>query len=483
MKTIDFEKPSRVHFIGIGGISMSGFAELLNSKGFTVSGSDRKCSQVTKHLEDVGISCRYGTSPDNIPSDCDCVIYTAAVSEDNPELMAAKARGIRCINRAELAGDVMLHYKRNFSIAGTHGKTTTTSMLSMILLAAGLDPTVSVGGIFDGIGGNMRNGGTDDFVIESCEYTDSFLHFHPTHAIITNIEAEHLDYFHDLETERLSFRKFADLLPADGLLVVNMDIPEYAKLFDNVKCPIVTYRLSVANNASGNASDACSVLSDNAASDNTADFTASDISFDEKGCGSYTLLHCGTELGQISLSVPGTHNISNSMAAAAMAVKCGIAFESIQTGLKNYGGTGRRFEIKGQIGGVTVVDDYAHHPTEMKATLLAAANYPHKKIWCVFQPHTYSRTISFRKEICDALALADNVVLADIYAAREADPGTISSAMLADDLRREKGTNAFYFPSFDEIENFLLKNVSTGDLLITMGAGDVVNIGEHLLGK
>ena len=231
MKYIDFSRPGRVHFIGIGGISMSGFAELLRNKGFTVTGSDAHNSKITERLETLGINIVYSNKAENIPAECDAVVYTAAVHPDNPELVEAKKRGIPCLDRAEMVGDIMLHYKRNFSVAGTHGKTTTTSMMSLVLLQAGLDPTVSVGGVLDAIGGNVRDGGLDNMVIESCEYTDSFLKFHPTHAIITNIEAEHLDYFKNLETERASFRTFAELLPENGLLVIGKEIPLHISRF------------------------------------------------------------------------------------------------------------------------------------------------------------------------------------------------------------------------------------------------------------
>ena len=461
MKYIDFSHPGRVHFIGIGGISMSGFAELLHNKGFKVSGSDAHKSKITERLETLGIDIVYSNTAENIPAECDAVVYTAAVHPDNPELMEAKKRNIPCLDRAEMVGDVMLHYKRNFSIAGTHGKTTTTSMMSLVLLKAGLDPTVSVGGVLDAIGGNMRDGGLDNMVIESCEYTDSFLKFHPTHAIITNIEAEHLDYFKNLETERDSYRKFAELLPEDGLLVIGKEIPDYAALFKTVKCPVITY----SNH------------------DSEADYYASDISYNEYDCAEFTLMHKGEALFKVKLNVPGEHNVANATGICAMALNAGIAPSDITEGLESFTGTERRFEKKGVFGGVTVIDDYAHHPTEMEATLHAAQKYPHKTLWCVFQPHTFSRTISFRDEICKALSLSDKVILVDIYAAREKDTGVISSKMLAEDIKVKYSKDVYYFSAFDEAENFLLVNCLPGDLLITMGAGNVVKIGEDLLGQ
>jgi UDP-N-acetylmuramate--alanine ligase len=296
-------------------------------------------------------------------------------------------------------------------------------------------------------------------VIESCEYTDSFLKFHPTHAIITNIEAEHLDYFKTLENERASYKKFTDLLPADGILTLEKGIPDYDALFKDVKCPVITY----------------------SAKDSTADYYAKDITYNEYDMGSFTLMKGETSIGKISLSVVGEHNVSNATGVAALALELGIAFNDIQKGLAKYTGTARRFEKKGEYNGALIIDDYAHHPTEMEATLKAAVKYPHKKLWVVFQPHTYSRTITFKDEICKALSLADAAILVDIYAAREKDPGTISSKMLADEIRVKFGTEVYYFSSFEEAEKFLSENLSKGDLLITMGAGNVVNIGEDLL--
>lgn len=466
MQYIDFNSPYRVHFIGIGGISMSGFAELLRDKGFTVTGSDSGKSSVTSHLEDIGIPVFYGNRAENIPEDCSVVVYTAAVKKDNPELAAAIGRGLPCIERSGMVGDVMLHYKRNFSVAGTHGKTTTTSMLTNVLLEAGLDPTVSVGGILGSIGGNMRDGGMDDFVIESCEYCDSFLHFHPTHAIITNVEAEHLDYFKTLENMRKSYKTFAGLLPENGLLVISRDIPGYEELFGNIKCPAVLCGIGEGSPLPG--------FSDEF-------YGSRDLSFNDYDCGSYMLTRNGQDVVRITLNVPGMHNVSNSIQVAAMALKCGIDPQAVAAGLESFTGTKRRFEKKGEFNGVTVIDDYAHHPTEMRATLNAAMKCPHKKLWVVFQPHTYSRTIAFRKEFCDALSLADAIVLADIYAAREKDEGIISSRMLADEIRSKNSKEVYYFSSFAEIEDFLREKCSSGDMLITMGAGNVVTIGDDLV--
>ena len=463
MYQIHFNEPVHVHFIGIGGISMSALAELLYQNHFTISGSDLKHSKVTEHLEEIGIHVDYGHRVSNLTENISCVIYTSAVQETNPELSAAKAKGIPVLERAELLGQLMKNYRHAIGISGTHGKTTTTSMLSMILLDAELDPTIAVGGILDWIGGNMILGKSEYFVAESCEYTNSFLKFYPTHEIILNVEAEHLDFFHDLEEIRNSFHQFAQKVPKDGYLVINGEIENYQQLCNDLSCHVVTY--GIASEKS-----------------NSYDYSASDILYDNYGHGSYNCYHYGQLLGRIQLNIIGLHNISNSLAAVALADSLGVSFTSIQRALASYTGTERRFQIKGVIDGVTIIDDYAHHPSEIRATLTAAKQYPHHDIWCVFQPHTYSRTKQFLQETTQALSLSDHVVLADIYAAREANPGDISSKDLYDKLK-ELGTDVYYFPCFDEIENFLLSHCIGDDLVITMGAGDIVMVGESLLGS
>ncbi len=460
MYHIDFQKKGHVYFMGIGGISMSGFAELLHAKGFTVSGSDQQESKLTKHLESLGITVKYGQCKENITPDIDLVVYTAAISDTNEEYIAAKEAGIPMMDRAEMVGQVMKNYPRAIAVSGTHGKTTTTSMVSHILLAADLDPTISVGGILKAIHGNLRIGHSDNFVTEACEYTNSFLKFHPTINLILNIEEDHMDFFKDLADIRNSFKKFTALLPENGLLIINGNIDNYKEIADCCQGQVTTYSIS----------------------DQNCDYYATNITYDELGHGSFDVMEKGTLLTHIKLSVVGEHNISNALSAIALARYLDISIEAIQKGLSAFEGTDRRFEYKGELGGITIIDDYAHHPTEIAATLEAAKKYPHKTTWCVFQPHTYTRTKAFLDEFAQALSKADKVVLADIYAAREVDPGDISSADIMEKIK-ELGTEAYYFPTFDEIENFLLKNCVTGDLLIIMGAGDIVKVGESLLGK
>ncbi|MBP5384403.1 MAG: UDP-N-acetylmuramate--L-alanine ligase [Lachnospiraceae bacterium] len=459
MYQIDFDRPVRIHFIGIGGISMSGLAEVLLKKGFPVSGSDNRESDLTRKLEGAGAHIFYGQRAENITDDVDLVVYTAAIHPDNPEMEEVIRRGIPKLTRAELLGQLMRNYEMPVAVSGTHGKTTTTSMISMILMEAGKDPTVSVGGMLKEIGGNIRVGSTGYFVTEACEYTNSFLSFFPRIGIILNIEEDHLDFFKDLDDICDSFRKFAQLIGPDGVLIINRDIPSYDKITEGLTCSVVSFSLH----------------------DKGADYTADDITYDEMGAASFSAVYNGKKR-TFSLRVPGEHNVANALASIALADVLGIGDPAIEDGLRRFGGTDRRFQLKGKLGGITIVDDYAHHPTEISATLKACAQYPKERVVCVFQPHTYTRTKAFFHDFAKALSLADVVVLADIYAARETDDLGISSGDLMEEIQR-LGTECHYFPSFDEIENFLLQNCMHGDLLITMGAGDIVKVGEKLLGQ
>ncbi|WP_310602813.1 UDP-N-acetylmuramate--L-alanine ligase [Anaerosporobacter sp.] len=463
MYKINFNEPIHIHFIGIGGISMSGFAELLHTAGFTISGSDSKKSKITEHLEAKGITILYGQKPTNITPDIDLVVYTAAVHDDNPEMQAVIQQNIPRMDRAEMVGQVMLNYKNSIAISGTHGKTTTTSMLSQVFLESDLDPTISVGGILKAIGGNIRIGKSDNLITEACEYTNSFLKFNPRYSVILNVEEDHLDFFKDITEIRQSFRLFAEKLPADGILFINGEIENYEEISQGLPCRVITY-------------------STESTPDSSYTYSASNISFNDDGYGEYDLLHNGEFVDHIVLGVVGMHNVSNSLPVIALALEYNIPMDLIKQGLTAFHGTERRFEYKGEVSGITIIDDYAHHPTEIRATLEAAKRYPHKSTWCVFQPHTYTRTKAFLKEFAEVLTLADNIVLTDIYAAREVDTGEISSKDLLAEIQK-LGKEAYHFPSFEEIENFLLQNCTNGDLLITMGAGDVVSIGESLLGN
>ena len=457
MYTVSFDRPCHIHFIGIGGISMSGLAAILLREGFTVSGSDSKATDLTERLAKAGAKIRCPQSADNITDDIDAVVYTAAIHPSNPEFAAAVEKSIPLLTRAELLGQMMRSYRIPICVSGTHGKTTTTSMAAHILMAGNMDPTISVGGILPLIEGNYRIGSKDTFLMEACEYTNSFLSFFPKISLILDIDADHLDFFKDLEDIRRSFRKFAELLPEDGTLIINADDPACKMITKDLNCRIITYSEENAK----------------------ADYTADLVTYDEHGNASFRVLHHGAPYGSFSLQVPGQHNVGNALAAIALACELGLGADVIQEGFSSFHGTNRRFEYKGKMGGATVIDDYAHHPTEIKATLRTAQRVPHKTIWCVFQPHTYTRTKALLPQFAEALSIADKVILADIYAARELDIYGISSRDLQEEITK-LGTDCLYFPSFGEIEDYLRDHASEGDLVITMGAGNIVQVGEAL---
>nr|WP_330363231.1 UDP-N-acetylmuramate--L-alanine ligase [Butyrivibrio sp. VCD2006] len=460
MYQISFDNPINVYFIGIGGISMSGLAMVLADRKFNVRGSDRTASDVTASLEEAGITVHIGEDAANLDKGPkpDLVVYTAAIHPDNPEFVKVKELGIPMLTRAELLGQIMTHYYLPIAVSGTHGKTTTTAMVSKILLENNMDPTISIGGILKDIGGNIRIGASKYFVTEACEYTNSFLSFFPGVGIILNVDADHLDFFKDLDDIRNSFHKFAALIPENGTLVINGEIPNLTELTSDLKCKIKTYGFS-----------------------DEFDYYPSDISYDNFGNASFTINRKNGSSFAVSLMVPGKHNIGNALAAAATADVFDIPEKEIAGGLSSFTGTGRRFEYRGTVDGLTIIDDYAHHPTEIAATLSAAKNYPHKRLWVVFQPHTFTRTKALMDEFANALLPADKLIIADIYAARENDNLGISSRTLKEKIE-SLGHECYYFPSFDEIEKFLLQNCTKDDMLITMGAGNVVNIANDLLG-
>lgn len=465
MYQVDFTKPCHVHFIGIGGISMSGLAEILNKEGFKVTGSDMKESETTKLLTDRGIKVYFGQYASNIASepDIDLVVYTAAISSDNEELQAAKNKNLPLLTRAELLGQIMENYKYSIAVSGTHGKTTTTSMLSHIFMAAAKDPTISIGGMLNLIGGNIRVGSSPYFITEACEYTNSFHSFYPYVSIILNIDNDHLDFFKNLDNIVKSFAKFSTNLKDGGLLVVNGDMPYLEDIKAAVKdkgCSLVTFGMNDGN-----------------------DYQAKNVTLNDEGHPSYDLYIKGEFADHIELSVTGSHNAMNSLSAIASSLFLGLDLPSIKEGLKNCASAHRRFEYKGTLAGnVTVIDDYAHHPTEIAATLKVGRSVVKNELWCAFQPHTYSRTKALLKDFAKALSVCDHVLLADIYAAREIDDGTISSKDLERELK-DLGCDAIYLGDFEAIKNYFKNHVNNNDMLITMGAGNIDSIGVQLLEK
>lgn len=449
------DKNKKVHFIGIGGISMSGLAEILIDYGYHISGSDRSKSKFTDKLQKLGAEIFIGHEPSNVHG-ADLVVYTAAVKDDNPELIEAKKSGIPLMDRAEFLGEIMKKFSKGIAVSGTHGKTTVTSMISTILLHTDLDPTIMVGGELDAIDGNVRPGKSPYFITEACEYKGSFLKFYPYIGIILNIDADHLDYYKDIKEIHDTFFAFANLIPEGGLLIGCAEDDRVIDICKSVKCNTLTYGIK------------------------SGDFTAKDIIYDSKGFPSFTAYYKGEEYGRFNLSVPGEHNVLNALSAIACSYFLGIDKDVAAASLKSFTGTHRRFEKKGEKNGVVVIDDYAHHPAEIIATIKAAKNYPHKRIFCVFQPHTYTRTYTLFEDFAKAFNGVDKLILTDIYAAREKDTGLVSSTKLCEAVKNN-GVNAIHISSFKEIVENLSNELKEGDVLITMGAGDVYLVGEDFL--
>ncbi|MCD8048503.1 MAG: UDP-N-acetylmuramate--L-alanine ligase [Clostridia bacterium] len=443
----------KIHFIGIGGISMSALARILLGDGCIVTGSDMRASHITARLEEAGAKITIGHSADNI-TDQNLVVYTSAVKEDNPEYIRAKELGIPLAERAELLGAIMKRYEVPFAISGTHGKTSTTGMLSQIFLSAGKNPTVTIGGELDSIGGNLRVGGKEIFIAEACEYHRSFLKFSPKISLILNIEEDHLDYYKDIDDIISAFHDLALLTPPDGFVIANIDDKNVQKALCNVDKNIVTFAVN-----------------------SDADYTARNITPDKLGFCAYDVYKKGSLLTHISLSVPGVHNVYDSLAAFAAADVSGIDVAIIDNALHQYVGVHRRFEKKGYYNNAVFVDDYAHHPSEIRATLTAASKMGFNRVFCVFQPHTYTRTKALFNDFVSVLTQSRfNIIVTDIYAAREKDTGLVSAKELSDAI-----INSIYIKTFDEIETYLKENVAEGDMVITMGAGDVYKIGENVI--
>ncbi len=446
----------KVHFIGIGGISMSGLAEILFYKGFTVTGSDTKKSKVTEHLENIGIEVFIGHDEKNIDN-ADLVIYTDAISKDNVELNKCIERGIPLVDRATFLGALMKNYKKSIAISGTHGKTTTTSMLATVLNFSDLNPTMLIGGNLDDIGGNVKLGSDDLLLTEACEYKANILKYFPTIAVILNIDEDHLDYFRDIDHIKETFKGYFKNIQNDGYLIVNIDDKNIYSILDSADSNIITFGIN---------SDAF--------------ITAKNIEYDIHGNPSFDIYKGHNLISNIRLNVMGEHNIYNALATYCVSSLIGMEDHEILNKLSHFNGVHRRLEYKGLLGDIKIIDDYAHHPTEIMASLRAIRKSTNEKIYCVFQPHTFTRTKILLDSFSKAFTDADKVIIADIYAAREKDLGEIHSRDLAEKIRLS-GTDAIYLGSFKEIEDFLLNEVSNHDIIVTMGAGNVYEIGEDLL--
>ena len=449
-----------IHCIGIGGVGLSAIAEILLSRGYRVSGSDMKQSEITDRLEEHGVKIYIGHRAENV-EDADLIVYSAAIAEENPEIIRAREKDIPLAGRAEVLGTLMDDFENSIAISGTHGKTTTTSMVSLILEHAKLEPTILVGGNLAEIGGNVKVGSSQYFVTEACEYRDSFLQLRPKIEVILNIDSDHLDYFKDIEHIVNSFERFTRAMPEDGKLIAYDANPFVSRIIKDIPSAI-TYGYS----------QGCT-------------YQIADVSFDGNGMPSFDVYYQGENLGRVKLRVPGEHNILNATGAFACCHQLGVSAETIIDTLDKFAGTQRRFDIIGTTaGGVKLVDDYAHHPTEIKATLSAAHNIPHRQLWCLFQPHTYTRTLALFDEFAEAFADADVLILAEIYAAREKNIYKISSKELAEEIKRvHPEKKVYYMDTFEDIANYVRVNAAEGDLVITMGAGDIYKVGEMIINK
>lgn len=455
---INQNRNQHIHLIGIGGISMSAIAELLIKNGFRVSGSDMNDSKILNKLRSYGAEIFIGHKSENIQNP-DLVVYTAAIREDNCERIKAKQLNITEIDRAEMLGLIMKNYKKSIAVAGSHGKTTATSLISLILEYANLDPTIFVGGELDEIGGNIKIGKSEHFITEACEYVESFLKFFPFIGIILNIDEDHLDYFKDIYHIKDAFKKFIDLIPEEGYLIANEDDENIREIIDRPRCNLITYGI-----------------------DSKSNFTAKNIVFNEEGYPTFNVYFNDDNMGSFQLNVPGKHNVYNALASIATAHILGVSPSEIAKHITKFQGIHRRFDILGEVKGCKIIDDYAHHPAEIKATLEAAKNYPHNEIWAVFQPHTYTRTKALLDDFASSFNDADHIIITDIYAAREVDTGEINSEVLVNKIKEYNPiSNILYMKDFESISDYIYSNMKEGDIVLTMGAGDVYRIGQRIM--
>ena len=459
MKNIkDLINYKNIYFIGIGGVSMSGIAHTLKHFGYNVSGSDATNSDTIRSLVDAGIPVSIGHNPENIKN-IDLVVYTAAISKDDPELVMAKKSNIPTMERAVFLGILTKCFNDTITISGTHGKTTTTSMISLCFLKANLDPSIQVGAYLKNISGNYVVGNSDYFILEACEYVESFLHFFPKCAIILNIDNDHLDYFKNIDNIQKAFEKYIKLLPSDGLLVINADDNRCLEISKSSKSKVITYGI---NNLK-------------------ADYVAKNIVFDDNGFPEFDVFYKSKLFTHIKLSIPGVHNVLNALACIATCSYYKIDSNTISLTLKEFTGANRRMEFKGKLdNNVTIFDDYAHHPTEIRATALGLKNKKYHESWAIFQPHTYSRTKNLLDDFANVLLNFDHIIITDIYAAREKNVYEISSKDLADRIL-DLGGDVRYISDFKDIVKYIKANVVKNDIVLTVGAGTVTELGEMLV--
>ena len=453
----NLKKYKHIHMIGIGGVSMSGIAEILHNWGIFVTGSDSTRSKITDRLSSHGIFVSIGHET-NLVKKADLVVYSAAIKQDDPELTEARDNGITTIERADFVGYITRIYKDTVGIAGTHGKTTTTSMVSLCFIEAGLDPTIQVGANLKQINGNYRVGNSDYFILESCEYVESFLKFSPKSSIVLNIDNDHLDYFKNLDNIIKAFQKYVAILPYDGLLVVNADDPNCMELRNHTEARSVTFGIECEK----------------------ANYVARNIVFDDRGFAKFDVYHNNTYFSEMKLSVPGIHNVLNALSCIALCTEYGINKYDIKSALLKFTGANRRFELVGSYQNIDIYDDYAHHPSEILATYNSLKNKKYRQSWIIFQPHTYSRTKNLLDDFAQILTKFDNVIVTDIYAAREKNTYGISSKDLVDKIH-SLGKTAVYISSFDDIAKFVRERACPHDIILTVGAGTITELGKKIL--
>ena len=454
-----FSSIRKLHFVGIGGIGMSGIAEILIQEGFAVNGSDRAESDNTERLTALGAKVFIGHDASHLDPDVDALVFSSAVLPENPELVEAHRRKIPVIRRAEMLAEIM-RLKYGIGIAGTHGKTTTTSMISLVLMEGGIDPTVIVGGRLHGLAGsNARLGKGEFIVVEADEYDRSFLSITPTIAVLTTLETDHLDCYRDLDDIKGAFIQFASKVPFYGFVVLCLDEPALQEIMPKMKKKIVTYGLN-----------------------SQADLQAVEI-VHRQNTSTFTVVHGETELGQIVLQIPGKHNVQNSLAAIAVGVELGVAFGSIKKGIEKFTGVFRRWEVKADMDEIMVIDDYAHHPTEIRASLAGAKAGWRRRVVCVFQPHLYSRTRDFYQDFGRAFFDADVLVLTDVYPAREEPIQGVNGELIANAAREFGHKQVHYVAEKKDVPVFLMKIKQPGDIIVTMGAGDIWKFGEQFIAK
>ncbi|HTR98101.1 MAG TPA: UDP-N-acetylmuramate--L-alanine ligase [Bacteroidota bacterium] len=454
-----FSSIRKLHFVGIGGIGMSGIAEILVDQGFTVTGSDRAANENTERLQALGVTVAIGHAAANVAADVDALVYSSAVGSDNPEVAEAARRKIPVIRRAEMLAEVM-RLKYGIGIAGTHGKTTTTSMVSLVLMEGGIDPTVIVGGRLRGLAGsNARLGKGEFIVVEADEFDRSFLSITPTIAVLTTLETDHLDCYRDLDDIKSAFIQFAGKVPFYGFVVLCLDEPALQEIMPKIKKKIVTYGLN-----------------------GQADLQAVNIVHRENRT-TFTVVRDGADLGEIALQIPGVHNVQNALAAVSVGLELGVSFAQVKAGIGKFTGVFRRWEVKAELEGITVVDDYAHHPTEIRATLAGAKAGWRRRVVCVFQPHLYSRTRDFYDEFGRAFFNADVLVVTDVYPAREEPIQGVTGELIASAAKEYGHKQVHYVPDKKDVPGYLMTLARPGDIVITMGAGDIWKFGEEFIAR